>query len=275
MNRQGLVIALAVAVVVGVVFGVDARLDLDISALFFDPLTHMFRVNAQLWVQHAREAARWLIALIAAPAFLAIIGKLLWPHRRMLIEGRAALFLVATLALGPGIVTNTILKDHWGRSRPIDVTALGGTDRFVPWWDPRGDCPNNCSFIAGEPSGAFWTMAPAAFAPPQWRLLAYGCALFFGGAIGVLRVAGGGHFFTDVVFAGVFMYLIAWTLHGLIYRWRLTRLQKGAIERLLARTGTALYAGGGAKSRAPKGAFTPAALPELLASLPRAAEKED
>ncbi|MGD0024233.1 MAG: phosphatase PAP2 family protein, partial [Xanthobacteraceae bacterium] len=170
----------------------------------------------------------------------AVVGKLILPGRRMLVGGRAALFLVLTLALGPGILANEVLKDHWGRSRPIDVTEFGGTDRFTPWWDPRGECPNNCSFIAGEPAGAFWTLAPAALAPPQWRLPAYGAALAFGAAIGVLRVAGGGHFFTDVVFAGVFMYLLVWATHGLIFRWRLTRMADDAVERPLARAAEAI-----------------------------------
>ena len=240
MNRTALAVALAVAVVAGVLFGVYAQLDLDLAGLFFNPNTHMFRINAELWVEHARDASRWLVALLAAPAFLAICGKLILPRRRMLIGGRAALFLLLTLALGPGIVANALFKDHWGRSRPIDVVEFGGTDRFTPWWDPRGPCPENCSFIAGEPSGAFWTLAPAALAPPQWRLLAYGAALAFGAAVGVLRMAGGAHFFTDVVFAGVFMYLIAWTVHGLIFRWRATRVDDGTIERPLARTGEAM-----------------------------------
>ena len=158
----------------------------------------------------------------------------------MLIDGRAALFLVVTLALGPGIVTNLIFKDHWGRPRPIDVTEFGGSDRFMPWWDPRGPCANNCSFVAGEPSGAFWTLAPAALAPPPWRPLAYGAALAFGAGIGLLRIGSGAHFFTDVVFAGVFMFLVVWTLHGLIYRWRATRLGDRAIDRRLGQVGEAL-----------------------------------
>jgi lipid A 4'-phosphatase len=165
---------------------------------------------------------------------------LILPHRHMLIGGRAALFLVITLAVGPGLITNTLLKDHWGRPRPIDITEFGGNGQFIPWWDPRGDCPNNCSFIAGEPSGAFWTLAPAALAPPQWRLLAYGGALAFGAAIGLLRIAGGGHFFTDVVFAGVVMYLVIWIAYGLIYRWRATRMTDDAVERPLARIGEAI-----------------------------------
>jgi len=270
MNRTGLAIALVVAVVVGVLFGVYPRLDLDISALFYNRQINLFEVNAQPWVMDTRAAARWVTALIVAPACLAIIGKLLMPSMRMLIGGRAALFLVVTMALGPGVLANLILKDHWGRARPIDVTELGGTFRFTAWWDPRGDCPDNCSFIAGEPSGAFWTLAPAALAPPQWRLLAYAGALAFGGAVGLLRIAAGGHFFTDVVFAGVFMFLLIWTAHALIFRWRATRLAEGSVERWLERAGEAAYAAIGLSAARPPTAFTPAALPELMASLPHA-----
>jgi lipid A 4'-phosphatase len=237
MNRTGLVVTLAIAVVVGVVFAVAPRLDLDISALGYDAKAPIFVINGQDWAQHARWAARALITLLALPGALAIIGKIIWPHRPMLIEGRAALLLLVTIALGPGIVTNLVLKDHWGRARPIDVRQFGGTERFTPWWDPRGDCPNNCSFVAGEPSGAFWTLAPAALAPAPWQPIAYAAVLAFGAAIGVLRIGAGAHFFTDVVFAGVFMYLVVWAVHGLIYRWRATRFGEEAIDNWLTRAG--------------------------------------
>ena len=242
MNRTGLTVALVVAIVVGALFGAYPQLDLAISAFFYDPHIGLFKANVQPWVIHSRDAARYLIALLVAPAFLAIVGKLILPRWRMLVRGRAALFLILTMALGPGVLTNAILKDNWPRSRPIDVKQLGGTDRFVPWWDPFGDCPANCSFVAGEASGAFWTLAPAALAPPQWRALAYAGALTFGAAVGALRIAAGGHFFTDVVFAGVFTFLLIWVLHGLIFRWPATRLTDEAAERPLVKAGEALRA---------------------------------
>ena len=85
---------------------------------------------------------------------------------------------------------------------------------------------------------------------------------------------GGGHFFTDIVFSGVFMFLLVWAVHGLFMRWRATRLAKGAIEGLLARTGEALYAALG-RSRSPQRvvAFTPAELPERVAALPHTAAR--
>jgi lipid A 4'-phosphatase len=243
MNRTGLIIALAIAVVVGVVFAAYPQLDVEIAALFYNPVTHAFAAWYSDRVEHVRDAATLLIALLVAPAFLAVAGKLVFPQRRMLIPGRAALFLIATLALGPGVLTNGILKGHSARMRPVDVVELGGKERFTPWWDPRGTCPENCSFVAGEASGGFWTLAPAALAPPQWRALAYAGALAFGTAMGILRMAAGAHFFTDVVFAGVLMYVLIWTLHGLIYRWRSTRLTDEAIERPLERIGKAIREG--------------------------------
>ena len=242
MNRTGLTIALSIGFAVGVICAVDPQLDRDLAAVGFNAKIHMFDVNAQMWVQHAREAARLIVTLLVLPAFLAVIGKLIWPRRRMLIEARAALFLIATLALGPGLLTNVILKDHWGRPRPIDVHQFGGDYRFMPWWDPRGECPNNCSFVAGEPSGAFWTLAPAALAAPELQPVAYAAALAFGVGVGVLRVAAGAHFFSDVAFAGVFMYLLIWLVHGLIYRWPATRIDEAAAERRLAEAGESLAA---------------------------------
>lgn len=127
--------------------------------------------------------------------------------------------------------------------RPADIVQFGGTDRFTAWWDPTGPCPDNCSFIGGEASSAFWTLAPAALSPPQWRPLAYAGVFAFGAAMGVLRMAGGAHFFTDIVFAGVLMFVVVWTLHGLIYRWRPTQLTDAAVEQPLERLGRALRDG--------------------------------
>jgi lipid A 4'-phosphatase len=224
MNQTGLLIALAIAVVAGLAFGLYPQLDLDLVSPFYDPATG-WAVAGRGWVL-VRNAAAWLIALIAAPAAIALLGKIVRPHKTTVMPLRHALLMLLTLALGPGLLANTILKDNWGRPRPIEVTEFGGPLKFLPWWDPRGPCPKNCSFVAGEPSGGFWTLAPAALTPPHWRALAYGVALTFGTAIGIVRAAGGGHFFSDVVFAGVFMFLLIWVMHGLLLRRRKDDLQK-------------------------------------------------
>lgn len=241
MNRTGLWIALGIAAVIGLIFGVFPDLDLRISRPFFehvDAAHNAFALRINPAVMLLREGGMWVVAGLVAPAVLALLLKLAVPRWRMLVPGRAALFLTLTLALAPGLVTNLILKDYWGRPRPIDVTPLGGQDRFVAWWDPRGQCPDNCSFVSGDVSAAFWTLAPAALAPPAWRPLAYAAALAFGAGMGFLRMAAGGHFLTDVTFAGVFTFLIIWLVHGLIYRWPRTRLSDQGVERAIERWAT-------------------------------------
>ena len=235
MNRKGLVIALLIGAAGGLVFGLYPQLDIAISRRFFDEALRVFPVQYSLVARHLRDLFIYAIAALVAPAFVAIAIKLLLPRRRMLIAARAAVFLIATLALAPGLMANVILKDHWSRPRPAEVKEFNGPEQFMAWWDPRGACDKNCSFVAGEGAGGFWTLAPAALTPPAFRPIAYGAALAFGAAAGALRLSGGAHFFSDVLFAGVFTFLIVWIMHGLIYRWRTRPTDEqveGAIERV-------------------------------------------
>jgi membrane-associated phospholipid phosphatase len=117
----------------------------------------------------------------------------------------------------------------------VVVTQFNGDSTFVPWWDPRGGCGRNCSFFSGEGATAFWTYAPAALMPPAWRPLAYVGATLFGVITSGLRMAFGGHFFTDVAAAGLVTFLVIWLAHGIIYRWRSTRMTDAGIDAALTR----------------------------------------
>lgn len=235
MNRTGLLIALSIAAITGLAFGLYPQLDLKLGALFYDPQTNQFLSRVHPWLYYLRYGALWLVALIALVPIFALIIKMIRPRRPLLIPGRAIIVLLVTLALGPGIVVNTIFKDNWGRPRPGEVTQLGGKQTFVAWWDPRGTCPNNCSFASGDAGAAFWTLAPAALSPPAWRPIAYATSIAFGMTVGILRMVFGGHFFSDVIFAGVLVFLVIWIVHGVIYRWRRTRLTDEAVEGWLER----------------------------------------
>ena len=238
MNRTGLIVALAIGVIAGVVFGLYPEIELAVARhyhAYIDNSRNAFAWRIYPPMMKARDVGLWITAVLVVPAVAALVIKLILPKRKLLISGRAIVFLIATLALAPGLMVNVLLKDHWDRPRPIDVTQFGGKQHFVPWWDPRGDCPNNCSFVSGDVSGAFWTIAPAALAPPQWRALAYGAAMAFGVGMGTMRVMAGGHFVSDAIFAGVFTFLIIWIVHGLIYRWPRTRLSDEAVERAIER----------------------------------------
>jgi lipid A 4'-phosphatase len=241
MNRIGLLIVLALAVAIGAIFAVFPDLDLRITRLFFEPrsrwflLTYYMFVDGHMWLLKLRDATMWVVAALALAPVAALILKLLRPRKPMLMSPRSIVFLLGTLALAPGVLANGVLKEHWGRPRPIEVREVRGGEGFVPWWDPRGSCEQNCSFISGESAGAFWTLAPAALAPPPVRAAAYAAALVFGVAVGGMRLAVGGHFFTDVAFSGVFTFLIIWIAYALLFRWPLPLPSDATIERAIER----------------------------------------
>ena len=235
MNRTGLFIALALALVVGLLFGIYPELDLKLAALFYDAATKSFPLKLNTLAAIARDGAMWVAWGLAMPAIVALVAKLVRPDRPLLIPGRAVVFLLVTLLLSAGVLTNLTFKSYWGRPRPLAVTQFNGPDRFMPWWDPRGACDRNCSFFSGEGATAFWTYAPAALTPPAWRPLAYAAATLFGVLTSVLRMAFGGHFFTDVAAAGLVTFVVIWLAYGYIYRWPRTRLSDDDIDAALTR----------------------------------------
>ncbi len=235
MNRTGLFIALGLAAFVGLLFGVYPELDLKLASLFYDAATKTFPLKFNTLAEFARDGAMWIAWGLAMPALVALAVKLVRPDRKLLISGRAVVFLLVTLILSAGILTNLTFKSYWGRPRPVVVTEFNGPDKFVAWWDPRGSCDRNCSFFSGEGATAFWTYAPAALTPPAWRPIAYTAATVFGVVTSLLRMAFGGHFFTDVAIAGLVTFLVIWLGYALIYRWPSTRFTDESVDAALTR----------------------------------------
>ena len=123
-------------------------------------------------------------------------------------SGRAALFLAATMAIGPGLIVNLGMKDHLHRPRPVHVQEFGGDAPFKPWYAFDGGCDKNCAFASGEAAQGFWMVAPASLAPPPYRPLAIGAALVFGLGASTLRLAYGGHFLSDALLGGLITLIV-------------------------------------------------------------------
>lgn len=232
-----LCVLLLIGVLTGAVFAVDPMLDLQAASFFRGLLsrleTHAF-YPAFEWF---RDLGPLILVAAVAPAVIAVIIKMFAPGRRCPMSSRAALFLLLSLALGPGLLVNGVLKPNWPRARPYMVSEFGGEYSFTPWWDWRGTCDSNCSFVSGEVAGASWLAAPAMLLPPPSRYVALGAVAVYGTAFAFIRLLVGGHFLSDVIFAGVFTGLVIWAVHGLLFRWPATRIDEQAIDAALARLG--------------------------------------
>jgi lipid A 4'-phosphatase len=159
----------------------------------------------------------WAVLALAATAavWLFLVDRPLWR-----LDRKALVFLVASVALGPGLFANTLLKDHWGRARPTQIEAFGGTRQFTPAPLPAAECATNCSFVSGHAALGF-SLAAFAFLLPHGgrRRAAIATALAVGAVIGLGRIIQGAHFVSDVVFAG----LIVYGTTALLYWWIVAR----------------------------------------------------
>lgn len=237
MARTSFIVLASLGVLTGVIFAVDPSLDLQV-ALFFRGLAAQPGVRAfDQVIETVRQVGPLVIVAATVPAVAALVVKIFWPRRPTLISTGSALFLIVSLALGPGLLVNVVLKEGWARPRPGMVTEFGGDYRFMPWWDPRGACDSNCSFVSGETSSAVWMTAPAMLAPPPWRYVALAAAGFYGMAFAFIRMLAGGHFLSDVIFAAIFTGLVIWTVHGFLFRWRATRVEECALNAALEKLG--------------------------------------
>jgi lipid A 4'-phosphatase len=107
MIRTGLICVLAIAAVAGVLFGLYPELDLQAARHFHAvemPDHDRFALRYDPSLTWARNFCLWIPALLVAPAVGALVIKLILPWRKLLIPGRAVVFLVATIILAPGIM---------------------------------------------------------------------------------------------------------------------------------------------------------------------------
>jgi lipid A 4'-phosphatase len=204
----GVVLAASLAL-----FWLVPGVDLFVSNLFYDP-QHGFWLAGWAPMQAVNGSIRWLtwailLVTLAGAVWLRLTGRPLWRFDR-----NALIFLVAALVVGPGIVVNTVLKDHWGRARPYQVTDFGGTKQFTPAPLPADQCKRNCSFVSGHAAVGFSLVGFAFLLPAgRRREQAIGAALGFGGLIGLGRIAAGHHFLSDIVDAGLVVVATTWLLH--------------------------------------------------------------
>ena len=132
-------------------------------------------------------------------------------------SGRAMIFLIATMAIGPGLIVNLGFKDHWHRPRPVQTQDFNGPNPFTPWYDDNGGCKMNCSFVSGEASTGFWMVAPASVLPLPWRAPAIVAAFAFGFGASLLRLSFGGHYLSDVLLGGLVTLIVIEVVRRLIW----------------------------------------------------------
>jgi len=129
-----------------------------------------------------------------------------WNKKRVLSS--PATYLLMAALLGPGLLVNYGLKEHFGRARPKHVLEFGGDRAFTAPLIISDQCEHNCSFSSGHAAMGYYFsgISYVIRVPYQGPVFLLGIAL--GSAIGFGRVLQGGHFLSDVIFSGLFIMLM-------------------------------------------------------------------
>jgi lipid A 4'-phosphatase len=131
---------------------------------------------------------------------------------------RAGAFLVLLLILGPGLLVNTVFKEHWGRPRPREIVEFGGKKQFLHPWQ-QGEDGKGRSFPSGHSSAAFYMAAPYLIYRRTDRRRAYAWlagGLLFGIVMSIARITQGAHFVSDNLWAFGMVTLSALLLASLL-----------------------------------------------------------
>ncbi len=214
-GRRSLLAFCAVSAIAGAILYRFPEIDLFFAGLFHDPGAG-FPAARDPDLQTLRRGFIRIGYVVFAGLALSVVCRHLWGRYLFGLTRRSICFLVVFSLLGPGLIVNNVLKDHWDRARPREIAEFGGDKAFSPPLVVADQCERNCSFVSGEAAYGFAYVALAFLVPLGLRRRVFWAAMGFGSAVGALRMAMGAHFLSDVFFAAVLMIALAWYTHGAI-----------------------------------------------------------
>lgn len=201
--------------------------DLKLQRLFYqqDSPQPWYQKNYPLWswLYHYGPIPAIIMTLIAVT--LLIVGYF---KSNYLKFRKYSLLILLTLILGPGLIINGILKDHWGRPRPRQIQEFGGNWEFREIWQ-QGIPGKGKSFPCGHCSMGFIFIVLYFSFKQKNRIIArssFAFSLCYGALIGMARIAQGGHFLSDVLWAGGITYFTAAFLYYNVLKILLTKIDE-------------------------------------------------
>ncbi len=218
--------------VLALLFTLWPALDLKVSGWFYRPAGSPgwsgFAADQFAVVAVIHAAVPWFGRAASLLGLLLLVFWRLRPGPLTLRWWRRCLMLGLVMVLGTGVMVNAILKESWGRPRPVDVQTFGGAGTFAPALYPSNQCSSNCSFVSGHSATGFTLLALGLLGAPATRRRWLLWGLAGGLCTGALRIAQGGHYLSDVLFSGLVIWLCGAMLRaGWLHlrRWRRGRLR--------------------------------------------------
>ena len=211
MRPRMLSILLGLIVLATLIFRRFPEIDIEASRLFYDQ--GFYLSDQPLW-RSIRSLSIVLTKLLVPLLVVLWIIRLWRPKVPQLLSFARLGFVSVSLIMGPLLITNLVLKDHWGRARPRSLDIFGGDKDYSLPWSLSDQCVSNCSFISGETSSALWLLTLIVFLPLQWHGRAVVAVGLYTLLISTLRIGFGGHFLSDTIFSILVNMLAFWWVWG-------------------------------------------------------------
>ncbi len=209
------IIFLTLFVALGIILYFNSGIDIKISNIFYDGSNFYLEDNTFGLIIY--EGAYYLTVLVIIILVIMLLLNLIKGINPFGINKKAIIFLITVTALAPGIVVNTLLKEHVGRPRPAHIVEFNGDKTFQPPFKVSNQCDSNCSFVSGHASFAFTFMVLGLFFRGRKRYIVLSSGFLFGALVGFVRIFQGRHFFSDVVFAFFFTWLVITLVYKFFY----------------------------------------------------------
>ena len=226
-------------VVASAIFIAFPGIDLAVSDLFHRPRPGFWMKRSDV-LGIFRRSNDILVTIVTVALIASIAVKLARLERPSPVAPNIVVYLLSTALLGPVLLVNVILKDNWGRPRPVQVDLFGGAAPYVEVWRITDWCDENCSFVAGEAAAAMWLVLVVMVLPKSVRAPAIMATLVYVLLVSLNRIAFGGHFLSDVVIAFGLTLLAGATVHRFVIERPPKWLTSEALEAALTRLGRAV-----------------------------------
>ena len=207
INNNFFILTLIVLILLVGIVSIGGSIDIYISGLFYLGEQQFLLQSYDVFTIIVRKFFLYLliIYLFILPAFSLFmpISKIYLNFKFNLKE---VIFIFFTILLNLVVVVNMMLKNLWGRARPNDTIEFGGLDIHTHWFKISNACETNCSFVSGDASVGFSIILLYFITKKQAFLW---LALFSGFLLGITRILEGGHFFSDVLLAGLLIFILS------------------------------------------------------------------
>lgn len=202
---------LLVGALLATVLLANGSVDIAVARCFYrsDAADHWPLARQPPW-RELYGAATWITTSLVVGGLAALAASLTRAARHW---RRPAVLLLLSVAIGPGLLANALLKDHWRHPRPRDLTEFGGTLHYVP--APLVGSEGGAAFPCGHCTvgflyGAGWWIWKRR--RPRLAAACLATGLVLGALLGVGRMAAGAHFLSDILWSALLAFAVVHVL---------------------------------------------------------------